>query len=60
MARFCFICEQVPAGEFVCSACGERECAICVEPARQLCGACAYEAQSALSLRAVCARTAEG
>lgn len=53
MRRFCFSCERERAREFRCRACGDWECAVCVDASGGLCGACAYEVQSARSLRAV-------
>lgn len=55
MPGFCFTCERERTREFVCRACGERECALCVDDTPRLCGACAYELQSTRSLRAVIA-----
>jgi hypothetical protein len=51
--RFCFTCERPRALEFVCRACGERECAICCDFKDRLCAACAYEIEAARSLRAL-------
>ena len=53
MRRFCFTCERERAREFVCRACGERECAICCDAASGLCGSCSYEVEAALSLHEV-------
>jgi hypothetical protein len=49
--RFCFTCERERLVEFECRACGDRECALCVDGTVRLCGPCAYEAQSQLELR---------
>ncbi|MDB4970984.1 MAG: hypothetical protein JWN44_6673 [Myxococcales bacterium] len=51
--RFCFTCERERLVEFECRACGDRECALCVDGTLRLCGACAYETQSAAQLRAL-------
>jgi hypothetical protein len=51
--RFCFTCEREPVLEFVCRACGDRECAICCDAAGALCGSCSYEVEAALSLHEV-------
>jgi hypothetical protein len=59
MPRFCFTCERERAREFVCRACGERECAVCIDPEPGLCDACAYEVQSTRSLDAVIAHAAD-
>jgi hypothetical protein len=53
MRRFCFTCERERTREFVCRACGERECAICSDTGGGLCAACAYEVEAARSLREV-------
>jgi hypothetical protein len=53
MRRFCFMCERERVREFTCRVCGESECAVCVDAKARLCGACAYELQSAVSLHAV-------
>lgn len=58
MRRFCFTCERERFAEFTCRVCGDRECAVCVDARARLCGACAYELQSAVSLRAVIERQA--
>ena len=53
MRRFCFTCERERPLEFVCRACGDRECAICCDPHSGLCGSCAYEVEAELSLHEV-------
>jgi len=53
MRGFCFTCESRRTLEFVCRACGERECALCHDATAGLCGACAYEVEAAKSLREV-------
>jgi hypothetical protein len=58
MRWFCFTCERERAAEFKCRVCGETECALCVDATSRLCGACAYELQSAVSLHAVIQRQA--
>jgi hypothetical protein len=50
---FCFTCERERLVEFECRACGERECALCVDGTMRLCGSCSYEAQSASNLQAL-------
>jgi hypothetical protein len=47
---FCFTCESPRTREFVCRACGERECALCCDAASRLCAACTYEVEAARSL----------
>jgi hypothetical protein len=47
---FCFTCESRRTREFVCRACGERECALCCDAAGGLCAACSYETEAARSL----------
>jgi hypothetical protein len=51
MPPFCFTCERERDQAFTCRACGERECARCVDPAGELCEACAFELQSAATLQ---------
>jgi hypothetical protein len=53
MRRFCFTCERERTREFLCRACGERECAICCDAASSLCAACSYEVEAARSLHEV-------
>jgi len=53
MRGFCFTCERERTREFVCRACGERECAICGDAAAGLCAACSYELEAARSLHEV-------
>lgn len=53
MRGFCFTCERERTREFVCRACGERECAICGDVKGGLCGACSYEVEAARSLHQV-------
>lgn len=59
MPRWCFSCEGVRALEFTCRACGERECAVCVDATAGLCGDCAYELQSRRELDDVITRGAD-
>ena len=51
MPPFCFSCERERSREFICRACGERECASCADAEQKLCEACSFEAQSAATLR---------
>jgi hypothetical protein len=53
MRRFCFTCERERPIEFVCRACGDRECAICCDANSGLCGSCSYEVEAELSLHDV-------
>ena len=53
MRGFCFTCETRRTREFVCRACGERECALCCDAAAGLCAACGYEIDAARSLHEV-------
>jgi hypothetical protein len=51
MPPFCFTCERERTREFTCRACGERECAECVDANERLCEACSFELQSAATLQ---------
>jgi hypothetical protein len=51
MPPFCFTCERERTREFTCRACGERECAVCVDANDRLCEACSFELQSAATLQ---------
>lgn len=51
MRGFCFTCERERSREFTCRACGERECAVCVDANAELCEACGFELQSAATLQ---------
>ncbi len=49
--RFCYTCERERIVEFECRACGDRECALCVDGTVRLCATCAYEAKADHALR---------
>jgi hypothetical protein len=51
MPPFCFTCERERTREFACRACGDRECALCVDANAGLCEACSFELQSAATLQ---------